>query len=204
VRALTISVLLLAAACSSTAPGASDAADPGLITLPISLYIVENQTEGGESSSRSVNELEEIGAGMAEIWAPAGIILDINVVGSVPVPDEVIRAVANRDGQTFLAALRAGMFEVPDPGVISGFYVPSAGGANGFVPSLTRVFFVTDEPTVHDQRVSSHEIGHLLGLHHEADDPERLMFSGTNGMNLSEDEIATARYVAQGVLDGAR
>ena len=141
---------------------------------------------------------------MAEIWAPAGIVLDITVVGSIAVPDDVIRAVEIRDGAAFLRAARQGRFAVPDPGVISGFYVPSAGGVNGFAPSLTRVFFVTDEPTVHDERVSSHEIGHLLGLHHEAQDPERLMFSGTNGMTLAEDETATARYVARGMLDGLR
>jgi hypothetical protein len=30
------------------------------------------------------------------------------------------------------------------------------------------------------------------------------MFSGTNGMVLEEDEIGTARYVAQGIFDGLR
>lgn len=119
-------------------------------------------------------------------------------------PDDVVRGLEDLDSAGFLAAARAGRFSVPDPGVIAGFYVPSLGGVSGFAPSLSRVFFVTDEPTVHDERVSSHEIGHLLGLHHNLDDSERLMFSGTNGMALSEGEVATARYVAQGMLDGVR
>ncbi|MFQ5554045.1 MAG: hypothetical protein ACE5GC_01580 [Acidimicrobiia bacterium] len=196
--------MLVATACSSTPVDASDSEPLTSITIPVSLYVVANQTEGGVSSARSVGEVETVAARMAEIWAPAGITLDIEVVGTIEVPDDVIRAVARRDGSAFLSAFREGRFDVPNPGVISGFYVPSAGGANGFAPSLTRVFFVTDEPTVHDERVSSHEIGHILGLHHDTADPDRLMFSGTNGMTLSDDEIDVARYVAQGILDGLR
>ncbi len=71
-------------------------------------------------------------------------------------------------------------------------------------PLGTRTFFVTDEPSVHDERVSNHEIGHILGLHHTTDDSGRLMFSGTNGMEFSEAEIATARYTAEGIIDGNR
>ena len=33
-----------------------------------------------------------------------------------------------------------------------------------------------DEPTLLDERVSSHEIGHILGLVHARSDPSRLMF----------------------------
>jgi hypothetical protein len=44
----------------------------------------------------------------------------------------------------------------------------------------------------------------MLGLHHALDDEDRLLYSGTNGMTLTEEEIIVARYVAQGVLDGVR
>ena len=122
----------------------------------------------------------------------------------IEVPDDVVVAVDRRDGAAFLSAAREGRFDVPASALIAGFYVPSAGGANGFAPQLSRVFFVTDDPSVHDERVSSHEIGHLLGLHHDLQDPDMLMFSGTNGMMLSDEEIAAARYAAQGMLDGVR
>ncbi len=63
---------------------------------------------------------------------------------------------------------------------------------------------MADEPTVHDERVSSHEVGHILGLHHALGDSDRLMFSGTNGTDLADEEITTSRYGATGILDGVR
>jgi predicted Zn-dependent protease len=46
-----------------------------------------------------------------------------------------------------------------------------------------------DEPL---PRVTSHEIGHALGLEHRQD-TTNLMQSGTTGFSLNEAEIATAR-----------
>ncbi len=120
------------------------------------------------------------------------------------VPSDVIAAVAARDGRAFLIAANQGRFEIPDPGALIGFYVPDAGGANGFAPLGLQTFFVSDVSSVHDERVSSHEIGHILGLHHTLDDQDRLMFPGSNGMILTPDEITVARYVAQGLLDDVR
>lgn len=217
VRILPAPLLVVLAACGAAAATVEttaapvDTAAPSVdtvtapletIRLPVSLYIVVGNT--GPSSTRTVDEVTEIGTRITDIWSQAGIVLDITVVGEIEVPPDVIAAVADRDGRAFLIAANQGRFEIPDPGALVGFYVPDAGGANGFAPLGLRMFFVTDEPTVHDERVSSHEIGHILGLHHALDDPGRLMFSGTNGIALAPDEIAVARYTAQGILDGLR
>ena len=69
---------------------------------------------------------------------------------------------------------------------------------------ISRTFFVIDEPSVFDRRVSSHEVAHMLGLHHVLDDPGRLLYSGTNGMVLTGDEATVARYFAQGINRGVR
>jgi hypothetical protein len=79
---------------------------------------------------------------------------------------------------------------------------PGCRGSRRELPS--RVFFVVDEPSVNDRRVSSHKIGHILGLHHELFDQNRLMYSGTNGELLTDIEQAVARYGAQGIVDGVR
>ncbi len=203
VRFLLTPFLILLAACGSAAASVAPiAAPPESIHLPVSLYVVVGDT--GPSSVRTPQDVTTIGARMTEIWDQAGIVLDITVVGEIEVPSDVITAVAARDGRAFLIAANRGRFEIPDPGAMIGFYVPDAGGANGFAPLGLRTFFVSDVSTVHDERVSSHEIGHILGLHHALDDPDRLMFSGTNGMTLTADEIAVARYIAQGILDGVR
>ncbi|MEE8498565.1 MAG: hypothetical protein V3S62_08515 [Acidimicrobiia bacterium] len=210
VRFLLSPLFVVLAACGSAAasiaPSTTSIAAPEVtletIHLPVSLYVVIGDT--GPSSARTPDEVAEIGARMTEIWSQAGIALDITVVGEIEVPSDVIAAVAARDGRAFLVAANQGRFEIPEPGALIGFYVPDAGGANGFAPLALRTFFVSDVSTVHDERVSSHEIGHILGLHHALDDQGRLMFSGTNGMTLAPDEIAVARYIAQGILDGVR
>ena len=209
-RFLLSPLFVVLAACGSAAasiaPSTTSIAAPEVtletIHLPVSLYVVVGDT--GPSSTRTPDEVAEIGARMTVIWSQAGIALDITVVGEIEVPSDVIAAVAARDGRAFLVAANQGRFEIPEPGALIGFYVPDAGGANGFAPLALRTFFVSDESTVHDERVSSHEIGHILGLHHALDDQGRLMFSGTNGMTLAPDEIAVARYIAQGILDGVR
>ena len=77
-------------------------------------------------------------------------------------------------------------------------------GPNGVAPAGTHVALMIDEPTVDDERVTAHELGHHLGLHHVGSDRGRLLFPGTNGRRLTQEEADVARYVARGLLDGVR
>ena len=63
---------------------------------------------------------------------------------------------------------------------------------------------VIDEPTVFDHRVSSHEVGHILGIKHTGADRGRLLYSGTNGMTLTQEEITLSRYIAMELLKAKR
>lgn len=72
------------------------------------------------------------------------------------------------------------------------------------MPFNSRLFFVTDEPSVLHERVTAHEIGHILGLYQTLEDDGRLMFPGANGRSLTEDEITVARYGATGLLNQLR
>lgn len=176
------------------------------IVVDISLYLLVDDLDTpitAISSRRSEGDLREILDGINEIWRQADIRFDPKFVGSVEVPEAVLRRLVQGDLQTFLTKI-GNSLSVPQPSTVNGFYVRNIGGPNGINPFRSRTFFVIDEPSVHDRRVSSHEIGHIFGLHHVLTDSDRLLFSGTNGMALTEDEATVARYVAQGILDGVR
>lgn len=181
--------------------------DRSTITVPLSLYVVLDEADPAGSplsSQRTEADLEVIAGNMATIWAQADVVFDpvnIETIEATTVSIEGIAAGLNTDA---FFAQAGNDFEVPNLSAVNGFYVRSAGRVNGFAPLGNRLFFVVDEPSVNDERVSSHEVGHIFGLHHDLRDPGTLMFSGTNGTVLSDTEQLVARYTAQGILNGAR
>jgi len=204
---LAIPLLLFVAACGPALPvGLTDRVSPDAIEISISLYVVHSDSNPASplSSQRSVDELEGIFARMQPIWEQAGIDLTAETAATITVPDAVLSDLAARDTTSFFDAASRGTISIPEPGAVLGFYVAAIGTANGLTPVGSRVFFVADEPAVRDERVSSHEIGHIFGLSHTRSDKARLMFSGTNGTDLTSEEAAVARYGAQAVLDGVR
>lgn len=202
-------ILLVAAACG-TSEAAAGPADPAIgppITITMSMYVVDDADGGADSvlsSQRDLAEIEEVATRMNRIWGQAGIELEIQTIARIQVPGAVINDLAAGHTSSFLFAAADGDFAVPNPAIINGFYVRQLGTANGIAPSGGRVFLVTDRPSVDDERVSSHEVGHILGLHHDLGDAGRLMFSGTNGTELTAEQISAARYAAAGILDGVR
>ena len=177
------------------------------VTISLSLYLMQDAADavGSPLSSQRTEEgLSVIARDMGEVWSQANVIFDPITVETVLAPTDVLEGIARGLDTTAFFDQVGTTFDIANPSAVNGFYIRSAGRVNGFAPSNSRVFFVIDEPSVHDERVSSHEVGHIFGLHHQLEDPGTLMFSGTNGTLLTEDEITVARYSAQGVLDGVR
>ncbi len=186
-----------------TATGTAVSEPVPTITLPISLYIIDDP-DGEFSSQRTEAELTAVYERVNEIWAQANISFEIQIIQRLELPAVPLQGVLAGNFQPLFNSLSRNEIDIANPSLLNGFYAQRIGGANGIVPNNSRLFFVMDTPSVHDERVTSHEIGHILGLHHVPDDPERLLYSGTNGMTLSAEEILVARYFAQGMLDRLR
>lgn len=115
----------------------------------------------------------------------------------------MLQQVAQGDIRAFLGQLGGSIpFDLtgPDSSLISGFYTKEIGGPNGITPLGTGWYLVMDEPSMFDRRVSSHEVGHILGLRHTLNDRGRLLYPGTNGMSLTQEEITITRYLAMELL----
>lgn len=202
--ALALLVVLVSAVFHS-AVLAQDPTDRETIIIPISLYILVSEEDAASdlASQREVDDLQAILDGMNELWSPADIQFEANHIGPLALSDDMLFMINRGAYRGFFEQVAYGL-ELPEPGVINGFFARDIGGPNGVVPYGSRIFFVMDEPTVADHRVASHETGHIIGLHHELADKDLLMFPGEDGLTLTEEEITVARYVAEGILIGLR
>ncbi len=177
-----------------------------IISLSISLFLLvddKDEPDPDISTHRTEEDLREILEGMNDIWGQAGIRLDLQTIETVEVPKAILQGMLAGNLEPFFRELGGGI-ALLQTFTVNGFYIRRLGGPNGINPFQSRTFFVIDEPSVFDRRVSSHEVGHILGLRHELGDPGRLLFSRTNGMALTENEATVARYFAHGMIQGSR
>jgi len=172
------------------------------LTVPISVYILDDQ-DGIYSSERSKEEIVDIFQKVNEIWSQAAIKINVRYIHRTELPHEIIKAFIDGNYKPFLNGLNR-KFDLQNHSIINAFYSKRIGGPNGRALTRYGFFLVTDTPFVHDQRVTSHEIGHLLGLGHEPYNRKRLMYSGTNGIQLTTKEINTARKNAAAILKNSK
>jgi len=192
-----------AATATDSQPTSEDGAAPlvpeerAVLTVPLSLNIVveAGSVDSELSSARTVDEVETIGAALNSIWAQADLHFSPITVQTIEIPRDVLEGIRFGSTTEFFGQVNQTFFPEHQQ-AINGFYVPAAFGVNGFTPQGSNLFFVVDDPSV----PSSHEVGHILGLHHDLTDPSKLMFSGTSGTGLTELEQTVARYSALGLF----
>lgn len=161
-----------------------------LISIPISVYILDDQR--GKLSSQSRNErMIVIFDRVNKIWAQAGIEFEIKYIGRITLPPAIIRELVNGNHKPFLKG-RDDDFKVPNPSLFNAYYASSIGLLNGLTIG-DDLILVTDSRDIQTYRVTAHELGHLLGLGHVHDDDLRLMYPGTKGTVLTNQEIKTVR-----------
>ena len=211
--ALLVGVIGLAA-CGGDGdtPSSQNAAEPSLeqITIGISMYLLVDDLEDPNpavSSVRTEEELVAILEKMNEIWGQANVRLELATLDTLVVDRDVLKEVGAGNIRAFFDRLGKSIpFDETsrETGLISGFYTRRIGGPNGSTPLGSRWYMVIDEPSVFDHRVSSHEVGHILGLQHTLGDRGRLLYPGTNGMTLTPEEVTLTRYVATEMLKAQR
>jgi len=172
------------------------------LTVPISVYILDDQ-DGVYSSERSKDEIVSIFEKVNKIWSQAAIEINVRYIHRTELPHEIMKAFIEGNYTPFLNGINR-KFNLQNHSIINAFYSKRIGGPNGRALTRYGFFLVTDTPFVHDQRVTSHEIGHLLGLGHEPYNRKRLMYSGTNGIQLTTKEINTARNNAAIILKSSK
>ena len=123
-----------------------------LITIPISVYIVDDE-HGRLSSSRDVEGLTAVYEKVNTIWTQANIAIEIAHMQRLTLPTVHAQNILRGDFRPFFLGIDYD-FPLPETSLINAFYAQEIGGPNGIVPFRTTLFFVNDNPTVHHERVT--------------------------------------------------
>jgi len=153
------------------------------LTIEVNAYIVTFPSDS-ISSSRDEESVVGLFERANQIWEQGKIEFTLDNV-------EILELGENLESYN-IGALNSYLVQSEnyDPNKINAFFIREI-GANGraYYP---RVVMVADKTSVLEYRTLAHEFGHILGLGH-VPPHSRLMAAGRNGMELSEEEIDTAR-----------
>ena len=194
---LAISAVLLAALAALHAADAP--AKLPTLTLPVRVHLVQSDTMPAMHTTLVESDIRRIFGKVNMVWAQAGIQFEIESI----VPTKAIPPKPEMQTKPEFDRVHAMIpKERLSPTALDVCYVKEV-KPNGFyygepvvvkdTASLREVQGGLDEPL---PRVTSHEIGHALGLKHRQD-TTNLMASGTTGFSLNDAEIAIAREKAQ-------
>jgi hypothetical protein len=176
-----------AGALQSRLPSKVEAAK---LVVPVAVHILT----GEPGSGRTEEDAHRLVENANNIWSQANITFRIEDVRHIVVEiDDLVLFEA--DPHTYIQQSSS-----YDPAVINIYLTRTLQGVNGLAYRGTRAVSVADYTSTLDFRTLAHEFGHLLGLEHVGSS-RQLMSTGATGVELTEQEITTAREVA---VDSAR
>jgi hypothetical protein len=163
--------------------------------MPVRIHLVQSDTIPAMHTTLVEADVKRIMGKVNKVWSQAGIQFEIESIGlttAVPLPPEMrlkpefdrVHSMIPKDRLSPKAIDICYVKDVQPNGFYYGEPVVVKDTAK-----LREVPGGLDEPL---PRVTSHEIGHALGLKHRQD-TTNLMQSGTTGFSLHEAEIAIAR-----------
>jgi hypothetical protein len=197
-----LAVLLIQSAARSGEPDSSTSNHfkmDDFLVVPLRVHLLSSETAPDLNTTFNEKDLARVLPKMNRVWAQAGVCFYIESLLR-----EEARAVEEEDivkrGLTWLLPHRPvktratnafNIYYIKQFGV-NGVYFPEAVFVKD-TAALRPVEGGIDEPI---PRVTSHELGHALGLPHRQN-TTNLMASGTTGTWLNETEIKTAREAAR-------
>lgn len=168
------------------------------LVVPVRVHLLHSAAEDALQCRLQEADIRRVFTKVNRIWNKAGLAMNLeSIVSEDAVRPEGFEA----ERLEHFKDVRPGLKQ--DPGMIHVYYVhqmPTNGVYMGrdaiFVKDLAALREVkggVDEPL---PRVSSHEIGHAMGLPHRQA-TINLMASGTTGWSLNDDEITVVRSWAE-------